>query len=98
MFAQVVLSKVSPGTDKEYTYKIPQALQLKAAVGLQVLIPFGKARAVGYITGLLREAPQDIKYLKEILELRSEIPVFYPRSVETARWLSDYYCCLLGQH
>ena len=95
-YAQVVLSKVSPGTDKEYSYKIPQGLQSKASVGLQVLIPFGRARAVGYITKLLNEAPQDIKYLKEILAFRSEFPIFSSRSVDTARWLSGYYCCLFG--
>ncbi|MFA5097650.1 MAG: primosomal protein N' [Candidatus Margulisiibacteriota bacterium] len=96
MYVQVVLSKVSPQTDKEYTYKIPAESTSRAAVGIQVLIPFGRAKAVGYITAISKEAPAGVERLKEILEIRTRVPLFSRRSVETAKWISFYYCCLFG--
>lgn len=89
MFAEVVLAKVTPGLDKIYHYSIPLELEKKAHVGSQVLLPFGKAKRVGYIVGFVETS--DVKGIKDIDSVLSPHPLFSRESVELAKWMSEYY-------
>ncbi|MEE8638064.1 MAG: DEAD/DEAH box helicase, partial [Candidatus Margulisiibacteriota bacterium] len=89
MFAEVILSKVSRGTDKIFHYSIPEELGEKLKVGHQILIPFGKRKEIGYVVGFVEKA--DVKKVKDVLRVTSEQPIFTEKQVELARWMADYY-------
>jgi len=90
MYAEVVLSKVTRHLDKIFHYKVPAKLEDKVQVGSQVLIPFGKRSAIGYVVGLIPKST--VKGIKEIASVTLEVPLFTEDQVKLAKWLSDYYC------
>jgi primosomal protein N' (replication factor Y) len=89
MYAEVILSKVSRGIDKIFHYSIPEELNDQLKVGHQIVVPFGKRQEVGYVVGFVEKA--EVKYVKDILSITSEQPIFTEQQVELARWLADYY-------
>ncbi|MFC1568477.1 primosomal protein N' [Candidatus Margulisiibacteriota bacterium] len=89
MFAEIILSKVSRGIDKIFHYSIPAELEGRLKIGHQVVVPFGRRQEVGYVVGFVKEA--EVKQVKDILRIASELPVFTEEQVELARWLADYY-------
>ena len=96
MYAQVVFSKVSSFTDKEYSYSITEALEPRVKIGAQVLVPFGKRKAVGYVVGLSEAVPEEVKFIKPIFDVMSDVPLFTEDSVKLARWISKYYITFFG--
>ena len=91
MFAEVILSKATPRLDKIYDYSIPQALADKVQIGSQVGIPFGRRTTIGYVVGL--KETSEVKGLKDILEVKSDRPLFQKEALELAKWMSEYYDC-----
>jgi len=89
MYAEVILSKVVPQIDKIYHYSIPENLKSGMDVGMQVLVPFGKRKEVGYVVGFAETS--DIKGIKDIDQILSPYPLFTKESVEIAKWISKYY-------
>jgi primosomal protein N' (replication factor Y) len=89
MFAEVILAKVTPGLDKIYHYSIPAELSDTAQVGSQVLVPFGKAKRVGYIVGFVETS--DVKGIKDIDSVLSPYPLFSRDTVKLAKWMAEYY-------
>lgn len=89
MYAEVVLSKVTPQLDKIYHYKVPSGLRLE--VGHQVIIPFGKRSTIGYVVGFAEKSDLPDDLIKEIIELKSPLPLFHPPALKLAKWLSEYY-------
>lgn len=89
MYAEVILSKVTPKLDRIYHYSIPKTLKDKITVGSQVLIPFGNRKDIGYVVGFTPKA--EVKKVKDIIDVTSETPLFDEKSVEIAKWLSEYY-------
>jgi len=89
MFAEIVLGRVNPRLDKVYHYSIPESLANTLDIGHQVMVPFGKSRAVGYVVGLLETS--EVKGIKDIEKILSPYPLFNMGSVSLARWMSEYY-------
>jgi primosomal protein N' (replication factor Y) (superfamily II helicase) len=89
MFAEVILGRVTPNLDKIYHYSIPPEISDKLDVGHQVLIPFGKSNTVGYVVGFVETS--EIKGIKDIGKILSPYPLFTRHSVETAKWIAEYY-------
>ncbi|MDD4179017.1 MAG: primosomal protein N' [Candidatus Margulisbacteria bacterium] len=89
MFAEVLLSKVSPDTDKTFTYAIPERLNDRIGIGSQVVVPFGRRKEIGYVVERL--VSSNVKGIKEIIDLASPEPIFSEKSVKLARWMADYY-------
>lgn len=96
MFAQIIPSKVSSFTDKIYTYSIPIEFLGKVKIGQQVVVPFGKRKIIGYIIGITDSAPENIKEIKPILEIRELSPIFSADDVGIAKWISNYYISYFG--
>lgn len=97
MYAQIILAKVNAYTDRFYTYSIPEELSSSAKVGMQVLVEFGKKKAVGYIVKISDIADESIGKIKPIVEIRGEVPFFSPETVEIAEWMAFYYCAGFSQ-
>jgi len=80
-----------------YHYRVPPELTEKAAVGRQVLVPFGRRRLTGYILSVGSQAPADTETtIRDILRITSEEFYFTEAHLPFYRWLSSYYLAPLG--
>jgi primosomal protein N' (replication factor Y) len=75
--------------NKEFDYRVPDALAGQLREGDQVVVPFGKGTKRGYITGFVAQSAHP--NLKEIKERVGHQPLVGDRVLQLARWMSDYY-------
>jgi primosomal protein N' (replication factor Y) (superfamily II helicase) len=79
-----------------YSYSVPEELRQSAGIGRRVLVPFRNRKVTGYIIGIEAEAPDDIKGIKDIIEVLDNEPLFYEAMVPFFQWMADYYIFPLG--
>ncbi|HWR44779.1 primosomal protein N' [Sporomusa sp.] len=91
--AQVIVNIPARSLDKPFSYIIPAHLP-NVEVGFRVLVPFGNRKVEGFIVGL---AEENTESLKPILDVLDNYPWFDGNMLETAKWLSEYYLCSLGE-
>jgi primosomal protein N' (replication factor Y) (superfamily II helicase) len=83
------------GVEREFTYSIPAELEDSAAIGVRVVVPFGRKLATGLIVGLAgTTSVQGIKPLRDILD---GAPLVAPPLMHLCRWIADYYFSPLGE-
>ena len=88
--ALVAVENVAYHFDIFYSYRIPAHLKDKIAVGMRVLVPFGKSKAAkrqGVVFGFT-EPQEDIKY-KDIISPLDDEPFFSPEFLILAEFLKD---------
>ena len=78
-----------------FTYKIPDSLRSRVAVGMRAVVPVKKRILTGYIVGLSDST--DLKTTRSIIDLPDPEPVFLPDMIKLSKWIADYYCCSLGE-
>jgi len=77
------------GTDKTFTYSIPDELLKRAAPGHRVVVPLGKGVRTGFIVGITG-IKGDYK-VKDVIEIPDEEPLVPPCIMELTRWVAAYY-------
>jgi primosomal protein N' (replication factor Y) len=85
-FARVI---VEVARNREFDYRIPEALREAVHVGSQVIVPFGKSEARGYVVAL--PASVTFQNLKEIRDVAGRKAVVSETMLKLARWMADYY-------
>ena len=75
--------------DREFDYRIPDALRAQVRVGGVVRVPFGRRRARGFVVGLADRS--DFPDLKAIEAVVDGPPLFDEPMLRLARWIADYY-------
>lgn len=94
LYADVLLPVAIP---RPYTYLVPDEFLSQIAQGVQVEVQFGANKLYsGIVIRLHRQAPTAHKP-KPILALLDTEPVVYPRQIQFWEWMSQYYCCTLGE-
>jgi len=95
LVAKVALAAATYAIDKPYDYLVPEKLRNRAAVGMRVIVPFGKGNRRS--EGLILSLTQDIKFerMKSILTLLDEEPVMDDQSIRLAIWMRDRWFCTL---
>ncbi len=91
----VAVDKTTYSYDKLYTYRIPPELAENAAVGMRVLVPFGRGnkKRVGLIMSL-QEADTTEKGIKPILGLVDAKPLISEEGIAIIRFLKYHtFCC-----
>jgi primosomal protein N' (replication factor Y) (superfamily II helicase) len=88
--AQVAVDVTAEGTDKLYTYDVPQSLQGRLVPGQWVKVPFGPRGLVGLYVGPAERPPEAVK-LKPIQGLLPEIPPIPAPLIALARWVANRY-------
>ena len=78
-----------------FTYSIPESLADKIIAGNRVIVPFGKTFKTGVVIGFPADTP--LKTVKEIIDLADNDPPLPKNLLELCKWISDYYCCPLGE-
>ncbi len=96
MFAFVAFPKNSFFFNKLFVYNIPQQMLAKAKIGMQVVVPFGKRKTIGYIMSLSESACDNVDNIKDIEEIRGDCPYFFECYAKIAIWLSKYYISFIG--
>lgn len=96
MFAEIIVDIKSHNTDKVYTYKIPDNMEM-IKVGMRVSVPFNNRYVDGYVVKLIENTlypDEKIKYIRKILDKYS---VFNEKMIELAKWMKDYYNCYFSE-
>ena len=93
MYAEIVLSKVTPQLDRIYHYRVPDELKDNIKIGHQVLIPFGNRSTIGYVIGFVEKPDIASNLIKDIASIKSEFPLFKPEALKLAKWMTEYYGC-----
>jgi primosomal protein N' (replication factor Y) (superfamily II helicase) len=83
------------GVDREFTYLIPSSLEGTVAVGVRVVVPFGRK----FIAGLVVDLPpsSNVPGIKPIRDVLDALPVVSPRLMQLCRWIAEYYLAPLGE-
>ena len=83
--------------DGLFTYAIPDTLQGKVAVGIRVLVPFGRNKTyVGLVARLHDQQPEGYQ-VKAILQSLDSQPILLASQLSLWQWLSDYYMSPIGE-
>jgi primosomal protein N' (replication factor Y) len=77
-----------------FTYRVPELLPLPER-GCRVLVPFGRRRAVGVVTGPAEGAPA--AQLKDVLDVVDEAALVSPPLLDLAAWVADHYLAPPGE-
>ncbi|MFV0553114.1 MAG: primosomal protein N' [Mangrovibacterium sp.] len=94
-FAEIILPLPLSDT---FTYAIPLTMQAEAQVGVRVLVQFGQRKYYsGIIYRLLNEPPKTGFEIKTIEGILDDFPIITPKQMELWAWMSNYYCCTLGE-
>jgi primosomal protein N' (replication factor Y) len=80
--------------DQSFTYRLPETLRHRVAVGCRVLVPFGPRTLTGIVVKL-HDAPDG--ETREVLRLLDEEPVLDAELLSLGGWISQYYCAPLGE-
>jgi primosomal protein N' (replication factor Y) (superfamily II helicase) len=65
--------------------------------GMRVLVPLGRRRAVGFVTGIAGESEVPTARIRHALELLDTEPLWDARTFELLRWAADYYQHPVGE-
>jgi primosomal protein N' (replication factor Y) len=69
----------------------------EARVGDRVLVPFGRGRMVGVVTGLEPESALSDRRLKQVLRLLDAEPLLDAELMQTLGWAADYWLGAPGE-
>ncbi len=97
VYALVLTDIVHQKTDRLFTYRIPEELAKQAAVGMRVIVPFGRLKVEGYIMRISDTADIDDSRVKPIVCLLDDYPVLSDRQIELAYWMKEKYHSMLAQ-
>ena len=81
--------------DTTLTYRVPECLRDRAALGMRALVPIQSRTLVGFIVGLTRECLLD--KVKAVIDFPDAEPVFDRNMLDLCKWVADYYCCSWGE-
>ncbi len=93
-FADVILPLPLP---RLYTYRVPQALAEQVAVGLRVVVQFGKQKVLSCVVAAVHQTPPRAYEAKYVLEVIDEQPVVTAPQLRLFEWIAAYYMCTLGE-
>lgn len=95
MFAEVIVEIKASNTDRLYTYKVPEGMDLE--VGMRVLVPFKNRLVEGYVVSLTDKPSYSLEKIKSVYKILDKYPVFNDKMIELAKWMRDYYKCYFSE-
>ncbi|MGZ5245040.1 MAG: primosomal protein N' family DNA-binding protein, partial [Bacteroidia bacterium] len=93
-FVEVVLPLKLPQT---YTYRVPNELNKRIAVGQRIVVQFGKKKIYTALIVEIHQNPPKVYTAKYFLEILDEKPIINELQLKFWRWVADYYCCTIGE-
>lgn len=89
MFADIA---VCVPLSRTFIYEVDSEIQ----VGCRVLVPFRNRDTEGFVVGLHRKPPADIKILP-ITKVLDQAPLLLPDVFELCKWIAEYYMAPIGE-
>lgn len=83
------------GVDREFTYAIPPSFEGTVAVGVRVVVPFGRKLITGLVVSL--SSSSSVPGIRPIRDVLDALPVVSPRLMQLCRWIAEYYLAPLGE-
>lgn len=92
-YADIIIDISHEAIDKTYQYKIPEELEDKVTIGVQVSIPFGRgnSKRKGYVINISEEPLYDIDKIKEILNVEDKGLPIEGVLIKLADWIHRNY-------
>ncbi len=93
MFADIIIDITHEKLDKVFQYRIPPELEGVLQVGMEVVVPFGKANKEthGYLIGFSEKADYDLTKIKSVLRIEENHQAIESKLVALAAWIREYY-------
>ena len=93
MYADIIIDITHEKLDKIFQYQIPKELEQELAVGMEVVVPFGKndREISGYIVGFSKETDYDPGKIKAILRKSEGKTAIESKLVALAAWMKENY-------
>lgn len=93
LYANIIVDITHEKLDRSFQYRIPERLRETLAVGMVVLVPFGKGsrQIKGYVIQITDRAEYAPEKMKEILETVTDTSPVESRLIALAGWMRDYY-------
>ena len=85
------------GVRRTFSYSVPPEFRERIAVGMRVLVPFGRKLVTGYVAGILDQSQigdYKLRPVRELLEPESTVPAAL---AEMALWIARYYFAPPGE-
>ncbi|MCI1943853.1 primosomal protein N' [Clostridium luticellarii] len=95
MYAGIIINSNSVKLDKIFTYKIPEKLKDKIALGFRVKVPFGMGnrKLDGFVVGLYENVSVDDTRIKEISDCCDEFALLTSKDLELVEEMRRRYLC-----
>ena len=92
-FADIIIDISHEAIDRTFQYKIPEELQRRIRIGMQVSIPFGRGNSIrtGYVVAFSDTPEFDEDKIKEILEIRNSAVEIEGSLMELAAFIKERY-------
>ena len=75
-YANIIVDISHEKLDKTFQYRIPEKLQGKLSLGMQVYIPFGNRKIKGYVVELTDEVEFEVAKIKDIIGIVTDsVPI-----------------------
>jgi len=94
LFVEVILPLAIA---KTYTYRIPFELNHKVAVGVRVIVQFGRNKIYSALVSAVSELPPERYEAKYIMDVVDDQPIVDAGQLLLWEWIADYYMCHLGE-
>ena len=95
--AEVCVNVQASSIRRAFSYQIPPEFSYLDA-GWRVVVPFGANAAEGFVLEVRESLPEeDLTGLKSIQDAPDAEAWFDEEMLSTARWISEYYVCSLGE-
>ena len=93
MYADIIIDITHEKLDKIFQYRIPAELDGVLAVGMEVIVPFGRGtrETSGYVVGFSGTCDYDETKIKEILRPAEKSMAIEGKLVALAAWMKEHY-------
>ena len=92
MIIEVLVEIKAWKKDRTFSYRVPEKLQTKVAIGKRVLVPFQKRELEGFILNINVEVNYEVK---EIIDVIDESPVLNKELLELGQFIQKKTLCNL---
>ncbi|MCR5590727.1 MAG: primosomal protein N' [Lachnospiraceae bacterium] len=93
LFADIIVDISHENLDHTFSYRVPDELADRVAIGSRVLIPFGKSNReiAGFVLGLSDKAKFDPAKIKNIISVLGDESLVEQKLIMLAYWMKERY-------
>ena len=93
MYANIIIDITHEKLDKIFQYRVPEKLEGKLKIGMEVTVPFGQGNREtrGYVVGFCEQPDYDVEKVKAILDIPDDREAIESKLVALAAWMKEYY-------